>query len=198
MKTLQWIFTHVKEFIILILILIIIFLRECSPKPETVYVTHDSTSVTVRYDTVKVQGKTVYYPAPYKESTIDTFFATKPADTAFILRDYVKSREYNIPIEDTNGKINLFARVQFNKLAEYHYDGQFYPKTISVYKESVQTILPRNKVYIGFGVGGWADKFGAEASLGLNTKKDHLYTISFDPINTYARLNMFWKIKLKR
>jgi hypothetical protein len=198
MKTLAWMLKHSRDIIIVILAVILILQRECAPKPKPCPEYHDSTSVTVTHDTVTVAGKTVYYPVPYEVHTIDTFFATKPADTAFILRDYVELRKYNIPIIDTNGKINLFASVQFNRIIQYSHIGEFYPKTVYVYKEHTETVQPRNKVYAGIGVGGWIDKFGAEASFGLNTKKDHLYTISYDPINTYARLNLYWKIKLKR
>ena len=88
------------------LLVIIFLLRECTPKPECPEVL-TKTDTVVRIDTIKLTGKTVYKPLPYK--VIDTFMLPLTIDTAKILADYIKLRKYNLSItNDSNSKINVF------------------------------------------------------------------------------------------
>jgi hypothetical protein len=73
---------------------------------------------------------------------------------------------------------------------------EIYPRTI--YKTSIKVIEPRFKLKVGFGVGGWKDKFGASLKVLAVTKSDKTYGASYDFINNFAEVSLNWTIRFKK
>lgn len=181
----------------LLLALILVLSRECGHKPE-IKIVSGKDVITVKIDTVKLAGKTVYKPIPYQ--TIDTAYVLRDVDTAFILRDWMKTRKYTVPIfADTNGNINLLVDVYQNQISKYQVDGYLTPHHTFVQHNTVIIEPSRNKVFIGFQLGAiLPDKIITAPTVMLCTKQDHLYTIGYDPLNKVPLIGVLWKIRLSR
>lgn len=182
--------------IILCLVAVIIIQRSCQPrrpeqkpvKPEIV-IRIDS----IPYDTI------VYVPKPYKvtDSIPVPYYIGQHIDTAQILAEYNKVRYYSIPIKDDSvAKLTLKASVYQNILTKASLSGDFYSKTVNTTKTIEVPGEPRNKVYIGFQIQGNVNTFGVAPSLMLSTKRDHVYSAGYDPLQKQAQFSTYWKIHL--
>jgi len=177
------------------LVVILTVLLQCQrnqdqPEPEVITTT-DTIRIT---DTIR-QNRTVYKPVPYQ--VIDTFKVPANVDTSVIIAEYIKTRKYVLPVsDDSNSRINVHATVQFNRIAEWTYDAQFYPRT---------TVIERNHVIIEPKRVQWfaGAKFGYRIgeNIGdfklcgaINTQNDMLYSIAYDPFNRVPEVGVLWKI----
>ena len=185
-------------FIIAGLIFLLILQKECTPKPTPKPTTTDTTIFKI--DTVKIT-KVVYYPKPYKiiDSVFkfDTIFKTK-YDTVKAVHDYSLYKKFDLQIiDDTSGKINALVDVQFNNIVRYEVKGNIYNKIIE--KNHYVIEKKRNKVFAGvqfwYSIHGTA--ISAKPSLQLLTKKENLYSASYDHFYKIAEIGVFWKIKIK-
>lgn len=184
-------------YLVIALLLVIIFLqRECNrPKPcpptiDTIAVTHDTDTITI----IKQIQK------PYPVAVHDSFPVFIPVDTGAILADYYKVREYDITLQnDSAAKLSLLAKVYMNTLLKSELHGQVYQKTTTIIQDHYVQQPPRIKIYAGFTTGAMLpDKFIFAPSLAVNTKRDHLYMLGYDPINKMPYVAFLWKISLSR
>lgn len=184
-----------------IIFLLVIYMRGCTTSNRNVpecpeY--KDSVTTIIKTDTITITGQDHYYPAPYQ--TIDTFYKDvhlEKEDSARIIADYAKLRKYNLPVmDDSNGKLNVFADVQFNEIQKWNYEAQFYPKTTIIEKNHYVIEKPRTKVFVGIQAGIIipATKGILAPSVALITKKNHLYTLQYDPFNKAGQIGTYWKI----
>lgn len=200
-----------KSIIIICLIIVILLLKMCTPKPPV-----------KPGDTIKVGGKkytvlhriidTQYIPKTkivYKPG--ETIYVEKPiyidvpvdVDTGTILKDYYAKRVYKdtIKLEDSLGTITLVDTIQENKIK-----GRLFKSNINqiVIKDSIIVEKPSvNQVYVG-GVIGVDRVVGINffgPSLVLKTKTDNMYSLGFGINNnrtTSVQLGALWKIKLRK
>jgi len=183
------------------LLLVIVFLqRECNkpkPCPPTVI---DTISVIHNTDTLYVE-KTVYKPKPvYVHDSIppDTVWFSLP--DSLITADYFRVRDYDILLrDDSAAKLSLLAKVYMNTLLKSELRGQVYQKTTTIIQDHYVQQPPRIKIYAGFTTGAMLpDKFIFAPSLAVNTKRDHLYMLGYDPVNKLPYVTFLWKISLSR
>ena len=75
---------------------------------------------------------------------------------------------------------------------------ELFPHTI-VKTVTTKVPAPRtNKILLGIGVGRSVEQFGLSANIGLMTKKDNLYTLSYDALNKDIYLTMYWKLSFRK
>lgn len=184
------------------LILIVILQRECStPAVKPVVILKDTTIYKV--DTF-VLNKIVLKPQPY--AVIDTFllhdtiFKTHK-DTVNAIIDYSFYRKYDLSlINDSFGIVNCLVDVQFNKIAKYQLKGTLYDRTKIIEHNYFVVEEKRNKVFAGvqFGYSILNPEITVKPTLQLLTKKEHLYSASYEPFKQGIEVGVFWKIKLKK
>jgi len=194
MKT---ILKYTWQLISCILVILLVLQRQCTPEPKTVS-SHTVDTVTV----VKTihDTKTAYIPGI---NTVDTIYPEFPFDTLDMIADYfavkvsndtIKGENYSVAIRDVISRNRIQSR---KATADINVIIQTIHETDSIYY-TTDCPKPKAKVYAGIGIGGWTDKVGFAPSLAFNTKKDNLYTVSYDVVNQTAWLSMYWKIRLKK
>lgn len=192
--------------VIMVLVGIIIFQRACQyePKPCPEQEAFD-TSAFIASLPVYYKDTTVYKPKPYPvyyytdtgstkrveiPANIDSFAVAEAFFQTWILQDTI--------LNDTNGLIVVSDIISKNKIQSRVVSPKIiYPHYKFVTKTVTQACQPRFKVFVGGGLGGWVDKFGASAKVLFQTKQDRIYGISYDPINKFAEGSIYWKIKAK-
>lgn len=189
MKT-KWI----PYLIIGLLLVVIFFLRECSPEPKPCpppsVVTHTDT-ILVPVDNpypVPVPGDVVYIPVP------------ADVDTQEILKDYFARVPYERKLgNDTVGYLTLYDTVTKNRLTSYRLKGTWkvieHTTTITY---NITTPL-RNRVFLGLQIGSNLNAMTIVPTATLLTKKDKtLYSFGYDPFNGVGYVGMQFKIVLKK
>lgn len=180
------------------LILIIIVQKECQRPCDPQIIVNDSIIKTV--DSIPFE-KVVYYPKP------DTVYDSIPGDTVWrpladseMIADYNRVKEYSIPLQDdTAAKLTLDAKVYQNSLISAKTSGQIYQRHIYHYDTTFLKEKPRTKVYAGFQTGAMLpDRFVFAPGLVLQTKKDNMYSVAYDPINKAGLIGLYWKIRVKK
>lgn len=192
-----------EHIIILVLIGIIIFMRECNCG-KTCQQTADTVRTTdTVWDTARIV-QVLPVPKPYTViEPGDTIWI--PADTAeamaFLrekLKDYYRIRLYQDTLkDDTSAFVMLNDCVTINRLGE---------RTLTFINRrptAINTTIiqpaatPRNRIFVGPSVGRNPDQFGLGGSVMLVTKKDHAYSYMYDVTNKDHYLSLFWKIRVK-
>jgi len=184
--------------IIAALLVIVLIQSQCKPKPVPCPETKITIDSVLIVDTLKIKGNTVYKPLPYK--VIDTFVLRTEVDTSKIIAEYIKLRKYDLPVmNDSNGNVNVFASVQFNRISDWTYTAEFYPKTTIIEKNHVIIEKPRNSLYAGFGIGYQieSNKPVFKPVVTLITKKSMMYSVAYDPFNNAPEIGVSWKIGRK-
>jgi hypothetical protein len=185
-----------------VLIVIILFLRSCSPSipcPDG-----GKPIITTVTDTVWVKGKDsiIYKPKPYKVVYRDTVEIPKDVDTTAILKDYFAKVAYNDTIKvGKYGYILIKDTISENRIASRQKIDKFEIPEIT--NTTTVTIPPvyRNQVYIGPEIAGNVlnpiNYFGG--NILLKTKNDKLYNVGIgvSPGGTTFKIGMGWKIKIK-
>jgi len=185
------------QLICCVLVILLLIQRQCTPEPKTV----SSHTVDTIHDTITVHD-TIPEHVPALV-THDTVYSDAPFDTLDIIADYFAVKIANDTLSGENYSIAIQDKISRNRILSRKANAKINILTETVH---ITDSIPvpcncpkaRNKVYAGIGVGGWTDKVGLAPTLALNTKKDNLYTASFDIINRTAWINMYWKIRLKK
>ena len=187
MKYLPYIF-------VVILIAIIILQRSCAPKYEQQ--PNDTVTVTrIVHDTITILD-TLYVPQiKYRYRVqVDTVI-----DTVEVIKEYyTKNFYFDVLKNDSNAFISVSDTIYQNQIISRESVVKVYPTTIYTTNTITEYEKRRNKVFVGVGVNGWVDRFGASVNFGLLTRKDHLYTLGYDPINSNVNFNMYWKLRLRK
>lgn len=187
--------------IIGVLILIIIFLRSCSPNPKL-----DCPEITkqvIKIDTVWTVRKsdTIYIPGPIKIIPGKIQYINNKIDTTEIINDFFSKIYYGDTIKlDTYGFIIVKDTITQNRILSRNLEFNYKFPTIEKTITNNITIPPRNQFYVGLEIGG--SKSQPINYLGVNlllkTKKDKLYNIGAGVIPNIGieyKIGTAWKIK---
>lgn len=200
-----------KTLLIAVLIIVILLLKMCSPKPPTqkgdvikvdgkkyeVIKRITDTQYVKKTNTVYKQGETIYVEKP--------IYVDVPSnvDTAEILKDYFAKYIYKdtIRLKDSLGIVTITDTIQKNRIV-----GRFFKSDINqiTIKDSIIVKeLPRNQLYVGGIIG--ADRVVGFNYFGptfvLKTKSDNMYSlgVGFNNNKTLSlQGGIYWKIKLKK
>lgn len=182
----------IVPYIIIIILMLLLFLqRECQRCPEPTEI--------VRVDTVYQYDSIPYTPPPMfpKPGNVINQPIPKGIDSLAVARAYFSKRMgIDTLVNDSLYLLSLSWEVQENKPT------LFQPTIINRQPTTIishtLTEAPRNKVFAGLGVGLNHTQFGLAPSVALLTKKDHLYSVSYDVINKDFGVTFYYKIKLKK
>jgi len=192
LKTAPWI-------IIIVLIVLLVLQRECKRCPEVVPCPEiDTTYLT---DTVTYLD-TVYIPKHFiKYDTIEkTIFIPTDIDSMAIVKAYFDTY-YVIDtiINDTNVFLVIRDKIGQNEIQERAIlDLIIFPHNKFITKTEIEPYKPKNKVFLGVGIGRSLDEFGLSANVMLLNKKDNAYQLSYDVLNQDIYFTMFWKLKFRK
>lgn len=197
MKMLIAIKKYFWQFTTCVLLILLFLCRQCIPEPQYIN-SHTIDTITVVNpvrDTI-----TEYKPG---QKVHDTIYSEIPIDSLDVVTDYFKQLIADDTLRGENYMVAIHDIISRNRIQKRSAEVTVKEITKTIHEiDSIYytTECPklRNKVYVGFGVGGWTDKGGIAPSLALNTKKDNLYTGSYDLINRIAWIHMYWKIKIKK
>ena len=175
-----------KNILIIILFGIILFQSFFRTPPQPEYITKTDT-VTITYDSIR------YVPQPYPVYRDTGSYHAIPVyltDTVAVVTDYVRKIAYSDTLmDDSIAFILVQDTLQYNRIVSR-------TKHIKVYSYTKTLTTPaRMNIYAGIGIGGNMDQFGFSGSVGLQTKRQRLYTVSYDLINKTISINVYWKIK---
>lgn len=204
MKTIKF---GIKDGIIVVLVLLssyLYFFDRCDKETITVVRTD-----TIPGDTEYVEVKVPSPPTVVRvrEATpgdiqrhLDTIFVDRIVDSMQIFRNYfnyyyridsVSQNECHIIIEDTitQNKI-IYERIQVKNT-----------RPIAINTTEINTNIKARKLYLGAFVNTHkfdGKKFGIGPYLGLQDKKDNIYTYGYDITNETHNIGVLFKIKLKK
>jgi hypothetical protein len=179
-----------------LLLIIIILLRECSPPcPSCNNTTDTIVNTIIKIDTI--QGENIIIkPSPDTIIQNDSipYYVNVYIDTNKTIRDYFAIKKYNILMRDDSvAQLILHASITKNAIDSVSLDQKIYTKT-KIIKEPL-----RNKFYLGIAPGiSLKDTTVMISGVAvLNTKKDHLYFIKAEPLRQQYEIGLMWKIKFK-
>ena len=180
-------------YIIIIILLVVIFLqRECSrpqPCPDPV----------VRVDTVYRYDTIPYTPPPMTPKPGNVIENTIPQkiDSLAVARAYF-SKRFGVDTLVNDSLYLLSLRWEVTENAPT----LFQPTIINRKPTTIISHTPvekaKNKVFVGFTVNRLPSDYGLSASLALLTKRENLYTVSYDLRNKDVQAGIYWKIKFKK
>jgi len=185
-------------YIILFVVTVILFSHlECHHKPLPI-AADTITDISVKADTITITHNH-YIPAPPPDTIIhnDTIFP----DTSAILADYFALKIYNRTLlNDSTGKISLLDSLQFNSIRGSQFSAVLFQKhtveriTHTVYQPQTQ----KAKIFAGLTLGASYPLNNTKPILApqvsLLTKKDHLYSVSYNLFNRSAAISILWKL----
>jgi len=187
--------------IIGVLLATLFFTRECQrpEDPQKPDVVIDTIIDTVYVDTV------VEKPVPYYIH--DSFPVILPIDTSQVVDDYYKYKVYKVMLKnDSTAKLELEASVYKNELDRVKLSGTIHNRVI-IRTETIEKIIPerRKKVFVGAQVSSQFEVLDSELkinpglAIGLmyQSKKDHAYSIGYDPFNKAVYGTVWYKISFK-
>lgn len=166
---------------------------ECDPCPK--------------YDTVFIKGDsipypdTVYVPKHFHHYRDTGSIVEIPADIDSLEIALAYFTEWEIIdtiLYDTNGIVIVSDILRENRIQSRNVYKVFYPTYIRVTKTITTKEPLRNILYVGAGVNGWEDKFGASVKVSLLNKQMRMYTLSYDPINTTVEVAIQFPIRFKK
>ena len=174
----------------------IIFLqRECSHETP-----HANQTVTL-YDTIHdtlPYPVTHYLPKLIYKDTGSVRWQTQPIDTPAILSAYFERHFYkDTLLNDTNALIIVSDTISRNRIIYRSPLLRIYPHIIRQTTYIKQKASLRRKLFVGIGAGQSFNRFGLSANILYATKKDHVYSFSYDVLNKSFYVSMYWKIKFK-
>lgn len=185
----------IRNVIILVLIVVIILLRQCSGDPTPIEPTV-ITKIETKYDTITKEVPT-YIPKYIDRIVreIDTVNVTQDIDTLSILEDYFATYVYediqeldslNLQITDSISQNKVFAR-------SIKYD-LIYPTTTITETKYINA----NEFYIGFGVNGTGNQFNyVGGQLLFRTKKQQAYGLGIgidENLQPMLSTQFLWKL----
>jgi hypothetical protein len=194
-------FGNFKNLIILVLIIVIIFLRQCSgdggeitPSEPTII-----TKVETKYDTI-TKEVTKYVPKIVTriKTEIDTITLTQKIDTIAILEDYFAKYVYedfqqldslNLTIRDTISQNKILSRKIFYDL--------IYPTTTVTETKYIN----QREFYVGFGLNGTSKQFNyIGGSILYRTRKKQMFGLGIglnDQFQPIISTQFLWKLGKK-
>lgn len=189
-----------RAFFIIILILIgLLFLqRECTrPEPTTLLVPHFIYDTTIVEKIIKPDPISVITPGDtvYISDTVYITSGDVPLYIWDIIAEHYSRKTYDeVLINDSSAYFKIGIELFKNNVEDLKYS--------FINRRPVDIICPecpspRNKWFIGGAVSGSPTQFGAGPTLGLVTKRDNLYTYTYDVINNTHQASLFWKLSFK-
>ena len=192
MKTAPWI-------IIVILIAVIFFIRECTPVVKCPECPKIDTITVVDHDTIILE-RVVYVPRVIFHDTGSTRYVLMThEDTIAIIKNFFTSNYYaDTIINDTNAFVVIEDTVSMNRIVWRRNTAKIFPATI--YSTKVVTVQadPRRMMYVGIGVGRSINSFGLSPSLMYISKRQSAYSLSYDVFNKDAYFTMYFKISFRK
>ena len=188
---------NIPYLVIILLLGYVMFLRECTNCPEC---PENDTIIEYVYNTDTIKSiDTAYMPEIIYQKIDCVRWVHSQVDTAEILKNYFTLNYYSDTlVNDTNALVVINDTITQNRILSRVPAISIYPHIL---KETTYIKLKpelRNKVFLGAGVGRNMQEFGLSANIGLMTKKDNLYILSYDAINKDIYLSLYWKLKLKK
>jgi len=196
---------NVKNIVIVILIGWLVFEKSCdAPCPDPVPCPEFDTTAFIASLPIEYPD-TSYVPTPYPvyhtEDSLVYVEIPADVDSLAVVLAYFSPSIYldSIGTPDSLFLLVLRDSVNENRIQRREIlDLILYPTFKIVTKTVIEPYVPRNKVFLGLGVGGWTDKFGVTANMMFMNKRDNAYQLSYDPLNNTIYGTAFWKIKTKR
>ena len=195
-------FGDIRNLIILVLIIVILLLRQCSgdggeitPSEPTIV-----TKVETKYDTITIDKK-VYVPKWKTKivTQVDSILVNTPIDTLEVLKDYYAKNVFVDKIElDSLGFVTITDTIWKNTLFNRLVESELIIPTTTV--TQTEYINPR-EFYIGFGLNGTSKQFNyVGGSILYRTRKKQAFGFGiglndqFQPIIT---TQILWKVVKK-
>lgn len=196
--------------IILVLVLIILLQRACTPKcPEPAETAKPGVEVDTTYKYVtltetkvvtKVKTDTQYIREPWMVP--DTNYAVLKQQFEKLVAQYASKNIYQDTIRiDSIGILVLTDTVRKNMLSERMYNHKYKIPTITITKTI--PLPPRRQVYVGGAVGATypVSISSVQAGMLFKNKKDQIFGLSVGldtrGVMTYS-LSSYWKLSFKR
>lgn len=201
-------FGDIRNMIILVLIIVIIFLRQCSgtdgvdntPSEPTII-----TKVETKYDTI-TKEVTTYVPKIITrikteiktEIKTDTIRLTQKIDTLSILEDYFAKYVYEDFQQLDSLNLTIKDTISQNKILSIKiiYD-LIYPTTTVTETKYIN----KNEFYVGFGLNGRTSQFNyVGGSILLRTKKKQVFGLGIglnDQFQPIISTQFLWKLGKK-
>ena len=196
---------YIPYVIIGMLVATLFFTRECqrpNPCPD------QADTVAIRLDTIYITNvveKTVEKPVPVYVH--DSIPVNLPIDTLQVVEDYYKYRVYDLKLkEDTLADLSLRAEVWKNELTRVKLYGEIHQKTVIRTETRIEYVdQKRRKVFLGARISSefsrpgsaFSIQPGLAAALMYQSKKDHAYSVGYDPFNRVAYGTFWYKISFK-
>jgi|TARA_B100001094_G_C17845027_1_gene629822 hypothetical protein len=195
-------FGDIRNLIILVLIVVILLLRQCSgdggeitPSEPTIV-----TKVETKYDTITIDKK-VYVPKWKTKivTQVDSILVNTPIDTLEVLKDYYAKNVFVDKIElDSLGFVTITDTIWKNTLFNRLVESEIIIPTTTV--TQTEYINPR-EFYIGFGLNGTSKQFNyVGGSILYRTRKKQAFGLGIglnDQFQPIISTQFLWKLGKK-
>ena len=195
-------FGNFKNLIILVLIIVIIFLRQCSgdgventPSEPTII-----TKVETKYDTITIDKK-VYVPKWKTKivTQVDSILVNTPIDTLEVLKEYYAKNVFVDKIElDSLGFVTITDTIWMNTLFNRQVNSDIIIPTTTVTQTKY---INQREFYVGFGLNGTSKQFNyVGGSLLYRTKKKQAFGLGIglnDEFQPIISTQFLWKLGKK-
>jgi len=195
-------FGDIRNLIILVLIIVILLLRQCSgdggeitPSEPTIV-----TKVETKYDTITIDKK-VYVPKWKTKivTQVDSILVNTPIDTLEVLKDYYAKNVFVDKIElDSLGFVTITDTIWKNTLFNRLVESEIIIPTTTV--TQTEYINPR-EFYIGFGLNGTSKQFNyVGGSILYRTRKKQAFGLGIglnDQFQPIISTQFLWKLGKK-
>jgi len=195
-------FGDIRNLIILVLIVVILLLRQCSgdggeitPSEPTIV-----TKVETKYDTITIDKK-VYVPKWKTKivTQVDSILVNTPIDTLEVLKDYYAKNVFVDKIElDSLGFVTITDTIWKNTLFNRLVESEIIIPTTTV--TQTEYINPR-EFYIGFGLNGTTKQFNyVGGSILYRTRKKQAFGLGIglnDQFQPIISTQFLWKLGKK-
>ena len=195
-------FGDIRNLIILVLIIVILLLRQCSgdggeitPSEPTIV-----TKVETKYDTITIDKK-VYVPKWKTKivTQVDSILVNTPIDTLEVLKDYYAKNVFVDKIElDSLGFVTITDTIWKNTLFNRLVESEIIIPTTTV--TQTEYINPR-EFYVGFGLNGTSKQFNyIGGSILYRTRKKQAFGLGIglnDQFKPILSTQFLWKLGKK-
>ena len=195
-------FGDIRNLIILVLIVVILLLRQCSgdggeitPSEPTIV-----TKVETKYDTITIDKK-VYVPKWKTKivTQVDSILVNTPIDTLEVLKDYYAKNVFVDKIElDSLGFVTITDTIWKNTLFNRLVESEIIIPTTTV--TQTEYINPR-EFYVGFGLNGTSKQFNyIGGSVLYRTRKKQAFGLGIglnDQFEPIISTQFLWKLGKK-
>jgi len=197
--------------IILGLIILLVLQRECTPPPQTKYVTTSDTTITPK----EVKGSDTLINIPIDttkefnqdlsalpEILIDTLYIdTTPilvVDTQAIIQMFLDTNIQKSAYSDSSLTIDFEDWITQNRIIRRELEYTFNYSDTTIHNNIVQK--QRAKWFIGGMLSGGKNTLGVTPQLYILTRKDHLYHVGTNLLEEQPNLSVGigWKLRFKR